>query len=268
VHGSRYHRPIEITDVKGAGTSPPFPQTSENAPPVSVYEKLRGYFREDQVIDPTLRASSRVEIGNFFRKCSFYSPEQHNHLRKGDFRKCGVIDNDDENGKGEAIRGKCMVWVEKGSKNRVNDNLYFWFSSSADPKRKRNVRVKLLMFEWFVGPARLTRGEVEASKGKGKKSRVRPRQLRNTCGNRFCINPFHLKCIPDLPKDIPWAPRVRNVHESAERPARNKKRRIYLLNSTTCSAELMVETRTREAETKMLQQAQRNTTYLLDSMLF
>jgi hypothetical protein len=99
---------------------------------------------------------------------------------------------------------KCMVWLEKGSKNRMSDNLYFWFSSAATPKRKKNVRVKLFMFEWFVGPSQLTEKEREvyAIKKKGTKGRVRPRQLRNRCGNRFCINPFHLYCIPELPKDI------------------------------------------------------------------
>ncbi len=233
---------------------------------------MRDYFREDQDIDPTLRASSQVEIQNFFRKCSFYSPEQHDHLRKEDKREYDVLDRGimgSENGNGKKI-DRCMVWIEKGSNNRVNDNLYFWFSSCSDPKHKKNVRVKLLMFEWFVGPSRLTREEMEATKVKGKKSRVRPRQLRNTCGNRLCINPFHLKCIPDLPKDIPWIPRVRNVYESVERveieenSVPKKKRRIYVFNS----AELVADTRTRETKTKMLQQAQRNTVYLLNGVIF
>jgi len=157
-----------------------------------VPSELRPYFRRISDIDPELRPQNYKVIQDVFSKCQLRIMEEGRFVpldwASGFPKGTGTEKGDDSS---DPQDQPCMAWVKKGSSS-LNANMYFCFHG-------KNILIRRILFEWFVGPTQLTEKEKEAFQKKRCRNRTRPRRFHPSCSFPECIMPEHLKATPPLP---------------------------------------------------------------------
>lgn len=155
--------------------------------------ELRPYFRPIYDIDPELRPQNYKVIQDVFSKCRLCTMEEGKFVPLDWTSKAVSKEKGDDSS--EPQEHVCMAWVKKNSPSSLNSNMYFCFHG-------KNILIRRILFEWFVGPTQLTEKEKEAFQKKRCRNRKKPRRIHTSCSFSDCILPEHMKATPPLPEYI------------------------------------------------------------------
>jgi len=186
--------------------------------------ELRKAFRRIPLMDPPVRPKNATVVTAFFSKCCIIPRQVGTHMGmekiEGDM-EARVYGNDIPLlNQRKPTSDFCILWTKKqrGSTSaggifnteylrreprgesavEKNDNMYHWING-------QNVRARVIMYEWFVGPMGMSKEEkIQYSKRRGR-TRKRGRSIRVTCEHAdCCINPFHMYALmsEDVEKSI------------------------------------------------------------------
>ncbi len=180
-----------------------------------VPSELRSRFRWISNMAPDLRPKNKKVIRDFFSKCQLCvprnqdktSPTKTNPFEAFLFFEWNSDTVDDPrqdtqswSGDDAEERGddssefqdtcRCIAWIKKDV--TLNNNMYFCFHG-------KNISVRRIIFEWFVGPTELTQEEKRAFEKKRSRLRKKPRRIHSSCNFKHCMHPEHLVATPKLP---------------------------------------------------------------------
>lgn len=162
--------------------------------------ELRRWFRSLDRIDPLLGPKNAKTLCDFFSRCRVFSKTDtensdltHTHRALQDWQRVGSRLVHEHMGLEETF-DRCIMWTGK-DKNVPNKNMYYWLNG-------KNILVRRIMFEWFVGPTKLSEDERTAFQKRRNRTRKKPRRIGCACAFPQCINPWHLIANPGLPKKV------------------------------------------------------------------
>lgn len=220
--------------------------------------ELRPVFRDINKIDPSVRPSNIECIKSFFSKCCSI-PSNTRRIQSGSENLLNerYYEKDDSFffkniipsvlNKTVPTGNFCILWTRKDTKKRkespehtetpngknrlrvelngkqyvkTNDNQYHWING-------QNVRARVIMYEWFVGPINMSEDEKQGYNKRRGRTRKRGRTIRMTCENSdCCINPLHMHAKMSKEMERSILEEKRAFELNLEEPKILKKRKI------------------------------------------